>query len=194
MVQWVGKLCSSLPWDIGAGCIGLQNDGMYSWNKIHLWLLNTKDFPLGEEDLETQFNGGLENILGKCHCLLTSSSCLLLHICCWPFLETRYWAGWISGLSWYSCLCLKMGSGEDGGDVVVQIRQLPPETSLLPVSTAYDVQRWLLDWERGLLASVNILAKTSAFSGASKRARTPLKIRSELSTDQSEIQLYRTAH
>lgn len=74
MVQRVGKLCSSLPWDNKAGCIGLPNDGMYPWNKIHPWLLNTKDFPLSEEDLERQFNGGLENILGKYFCLLPSPS------------------------------------------------------------------------------------------------------------------------
>lgn len=126
MVQRVGKLCSSLPRDIRDGCTGLQNDRMDSCNIIHLWLLNTKVFPLSEEDLKTQFNRGLENILGKYHCLLTSSSYFLLHVHYWPFRETGYWAGWISGLGQYSCLCLKRRSGEDEGDVVVQIHQLPP--------------------------------------------------------------------
>lgn len=39
----------------------------------------------------------------------------------------------------------------------------------------------ILNCERGLLSPVNVLA--SAFSGASRRARTPLKIRSELITE-----------
>jgi len=71
MVQRVRKLLSSLPRDLGLVAMVYKNYGMDSCSEILLWLQNTKDFPLSEEDLKTQFNGESENVLGRYHCLLT---------------------------------------------------------------------------------------------------------------------------
>lgn len=177
----MGQFCISSPRHTGTGCTGLQNDAIYSWNKIHLWLLNTERFPSGWNTAQWRVG----NILGKHHSFLTSPSYFLLHICNWPLLETGCWAGWISGcptlwqiweetnlgkkrgyqtmkspqdiwLSWNCCFCLKRVSGEGGGDAVMQIHHWDTSHVGHPCKHSPRCAEMTLNCERGLRAPANV--------------------------------------
>lgn len=143
----MGQFCISSPWHTGTGCTASQNDAKCSWNKIHLWLLNTKDFPLGE----TQPSGGLETfgegsqfsyftfLPSPVHLLLTTFGDRLLGwLDFWVSCFETNLGGNRFGKNrghqimkspqdiWLSCCsCLKRVSGEGGGDAVLQIHQVP---------------------------------------------------------------------